>query len=96
MSTETKTEIRNATLAASFSLQCFVLLNGLDRGTGFHAFAARRMAESALTALDAAAGSEDSQEVEDCLCQCADFAQSSGNILVAYLKGANASREDCS
>ncbi|MCX6602485.1 MAG: hypothetical protein NTV52_02695 [Acidobacteria bacterium] len=54
------------------------------------------MAESALSALDAAAGSEDSQEVEDCLCKCADFAQSSGNILAAYLKVANASREDCS
>lgn len=90
-------EIRYATRAATFSLQCSVILDRLHKqdkdSTGFHRLAARAMADRALAALDAVVENSDPDDVPEVLNYCETAAESSANILRAYLNQRNPSHD---
>lgn len=89
-------EFRFATRATVFALQCAALLDALHKqdagSTGFHRLAARTMAKQALATLDAVA--ENADDVKDRVIDAGEAAESSLNILIAYLKQRNQPRDD--
>lgn len=89
-------EFQFATRAAVFALQCSALLDRFHKNdpnsTGFHALAARTMAKRALAALDAVA--ENPADVRRIVEFCDEAAESSANILRAYLSQRNEPRHD--
>ncbi len=89
-------EFQFAQRATVFSLQCAAILDGLHKqdksSTGFHRLAARTMAERALTTLDAVALNPG--ETEELLAYADEAADSSLNILRAYLKQRNQPIDD--
>lgn len=89
------TDITYATRAAVFALQCSALLDRFHQNdpnsTGFHALAARTMAKRALAALDAVA--ENPDDVQRIVEFCDEAAESSANILRAYLSQRNEPHE---
>lgn len=81
-------DIAYAVRTAAFSLQCAAFLDYFHKrdpnSTGFHRLAANAMAKRALAALDAVA--ENADDVPELLGYCDEAAESSVNILRAYLK----------
>lgn len=88
MSLNVNADIAYAVRTAAFSLQCAAFLDYFHRrdpnSTGFHRLAANAMAKRALAALDAVA--ENADDVPELLSYCDEAAESSVNILRAYLK----------
>jgi hypothetical protein len=92
----TTPEFQFAQRATVFALQCSVILDALHKqdagSTGFHRLAARTMAKRALATLDAVA--ENADDVKDRVLDAGEAADSSLNILIAYLKQRNQPRDD--
>lgn len=88
-------DIAYAVRTAAFSLQCAAFLDYLHKrdpnSTGFHRLAANATAKRALAALDAVA--ENTDDVPELLGYCDEAAESSVNILRAYLKQRNPSHD---
>jgi len=80
-------DIAYAVRTAAFSLQCAAFLDYFHKrdpnSTGFYHLAANSMAKRALAALDAVAENAD---VPEMLGYCDETAESSVNILRAYLR----------
>lgn len=89
-------DIAYAVRTAAFSLQCAAFVEYFHKrdpnSTGFHRLAANAMAKRALAALDAVA--ENADDVPELLNYCDETAESSVNILRAYLKGRNEPQGD--
>lgn len=81
-------DLRYATRAATFSLQCAAILEDLqrrNRDAGFHAYAARTMAEGSLDALESI--SANPENAESFLPYCTLAANRTAGLLRAYLNG---------
>lgn len=82
-------EIHSALIAAAHAYQCVALIEKMSsrdpRTTGFHALAARRMADRAWAGFTSLVTDEmDYQEAFDTIDGVADCAESAGRILTAY------------
>lgn len=88
-------EIQSSLFATAHAYQCAALVEYLSarnpRATGFHALAARRMADRAWLGFQSLATDDtlDYQQVFDTLDGVADCAESAGRILTAYVTQSN-------